>query len=123
MHGRSPDRHWVRERRSIWLWGLGLPLLALITAWWTWGLSVGVLIGLELLQVYRIYRRVHQQDRSASDAWLYAVFCMIAKFPQLQGQILFHWARLRGQRRGLVEYKQASGQPTQKDPTAPVIQA
>jgi GT2 family glycosyltransferase len=31
LHGREPERHWVKESRSIWLWGLGVLPVTLPT--------------------------------------------------------------------------------------------
>ncbi|MDF5713197.1 MAG: glycosyltransferase family A protein [Rhizonema sp. NSF051] len=50
IHGSSPERHWVKESRGIWLWGLQLPLLAVATAWLSvlissWILDSGFWIG------------------------------------------------------------------------------
>ena len=30
LHGAPPERHWVAESRRAWIWGLGIPLLALL---------------------------------------------------------------------------------------------
>jgi hypothetical protein len=30
LHGGSPERHYVRESYSAWLWALGIPLFALV---------------------------------------------------------------------------------------------
>ncbi|MDP8964232.1 MAG: glycosyltransferase, partial [Cyanobacteriota bacterium] len=49
LHGREPERHWVKESRSIWFWGLFVPLLALGMAWPTKGLSLLLLIGYPLV--------------------------------------------------------------------------
>lgn len=27
LHGQPPERHWLRESRRAWLWGLGIPLV------------------------------------------------------------------------------------------------
>lgn len=107
LHGRTPERHWVKESRSIWIWGLLVPLLALGMAWPTRGLSL-LLLGGYLLMTYRISRYMQQQGLPAKEAWLYGLFCMLAKFPQLQGQLQFHLNRLLGRRNVLVEYKKAT---------------
>lgn len=104
LHGKSPERHWVKESRSIWLWGLLLPLLALGMAWPTHGLSLLLLLAYPLV-TYRIYRYMQQRGLKAKDSALYALFCMLGKFPQLQGQLQFHVGRLLGRRSSLVEYK------------------
>lgn len=107
LHGQTPERHWVKESRSIWIWGLLVPLLALGMAWPTRGLSL-LLLGGYPLMAYRISRYMQQQGLPAKDAWLYGLFCMLAKFPQLQGQLQFHLNRLLGRRNVLVEYKKAT---------------
>jgi GT2 family glycosyltransferase len=107
LHGRSPERHWVKESRSIWFWGLLIPLLALGTAWLTRGLSLLLLLGYPLM-AYRIYYRMQQQGFSSKDAALYALSCTLGKLPLLQGQIQFHLGRLIGRRRNLIEYKTPS---------------
>ncbi|WP_373534053.1 glycosyltransferase family 2 protein [Microcoleus sp.] len=105
LHGNTPERHWMKDTLSIWFWGLVLPVLALGTAWFTHGWSLLLLIGYPIL-TYRIYRRMQQQrNLPAQDAALYAIFCAIGRFPQLQGQIQFHQRRLLGQRSNLIEYK------------------
>lgn len=107
LHGREPERHWVKESRSNWLWGLIVPLLVLATAWSTRGLSL-LLLGGYPLMAYRISRYVQQQGLKDKDARDYGLFCMLSKFPQVQGQIQFHSGRLLGRRQSLVEYKTAA---------------
>ena len=103
MHGRSPERHWIRESRSIWFWGLIVPLSALGCALPTGGWSLLMLLGYPLLAM-RIYRRMrHKLD--AGDAALYTVSCVAAKFPQLFGTIRYHVNRLLSRRTPAVEHK------------------
>lgn len=106
LHGNTPDRHWVKDTLRIWFWGFVLPVLALGTAWFTHGWSLFLLFGYPVL-TYRIYRRM-QQNLPSQDAALYAMSCVLGRFPQLQGQILFHQRRLLGQRTKLIEYKSAN---------------
>ena len=53
-HGRGPERHWVRETRSNWLWGLGVPFFGLALAAPTGGISLLLLLSYPVLAV-RIY--------------------------------------------------------------------
>lgn len=105
LHGRSPQRHWLRQSRSIWFWALGLPLLALALAWPTNALSLLLLAAYPLL-LFRIFRSMKRRGYPASDAALYAAFCLLAKFPQALGQLRFHCRRLRHSPLTLIEYKQ-----------------
>jgi GT2 family glycosyltransferase len=104
LHGGEPERHWVKESRSIWLWGGIVPSLALGWIWLTGGWSL-VLLGAYPLMTWRIYRYGRQRGWEAQDSWLYGGSCTIGKFPNLVGQLQFHWNRLRGRQSGLIEYK------------------
>jgi glycosyltransferase involved in cell wall biosynthesis len=108
LQGRSPQRHWVKESRSIWFWGLVVPLIALVLAWPTKGLSLLLLLGYPIL-TYRIYcRTIQQRGLTSADAFLFAWTCVVAKFPLVQGQLKFHLNRLIGRQTKLVEYKDVS---------------
>ena len=105
MHGSEPERHWVKETQSAWLWGLVLPALALAMALPTEGWSP-LLLSAYPLATYRIYNYyVKHRDITTKDAAIYALSCVLAKFPHLQGQIQFHQRRLVGQQSKLIEYK------------------
>ena len=104
LQGKSSEQHWVRESRSVWFWGLILPLLIFSMTWVTQGWSLLLLGGYPLL-TYRIYRRKQQEDLSCQDALLYAIFCVLGKFAQVQGQIRFHLSRLLRKQSNLIEYK------------------
>lgn len=107
MHGRPPERHWVREARSNWAWGLGLPSLALLGAWPTRGASLGLLAAY-LLPGWRAARYRRLRGDSAADARLFAFFCILGKLPQAQGQAGYWAGRLSGRRGRLIEYKSAA---------------
>lgn len=104
LHGRSPQRHWSKESRSIWVWGLAVPALALGLAWPTQGLSL-LLLAAYPLMTYRIYRYGQQRGWKSRDALLYALSCVVGKFPNAIGQLKFYWNRWTGQKNRLIEYK------------------
>jgi len=104
MHGRAAERFWVRESLSIWFWGLLVPLLAWGAALPTRGISLLLLLGYPAL-VLRIVRRMRKRGYPLADGLLYALACVVAKFPQLLGQLRFLRARLSGQPAALIEYK------------------
>ena len=106
MHGKPPERYWVRETRSNCVWGLLLPLVVLALAWPSKGLSVVLAAGYFLLG-YRVYRHMRGRGFSAGDSRLYAFFCVLAKFPQAQGQLRFWWGRVTARPSGIIEYKRA----------------
>lgn len=94
LHGGGPERHWVAETRRALFWGAGLPVLSV---------AAGLLhpVGWALVLVYpaqvaRLARR---------EGWRWAVFTTLAKFAEAQGVLGYGLDRLRGRRRGLIEYK------------------
>jgi GT2 family glycosyltransferase len=108
MHGAPPERHWVRERRRIIVWGIVLPLLIVALAWPTRGFSV-----LLLLAYVALHRRIHRyaiaRGLSKRQARLYALhMAFAAKFAEAVGLITFYTSRLLGRRTKLIEYKSAS---------------
>lgn len=104
LHGKGTDRHWVKESISIWIWGLLVPIVILGVALPTKGIGL-LLLGGYLLLMYRIYQYTQKCGLSKRDGRLYAFFCVLAKFPQVQGQLQFHVNRLLKRQRTLVEYK------------------
>ncbi len=106
MHGKPPEMHWVKEVRSNWVWGLLIPLLAIIPAYFTQGWSL-LLLGLYLLQGYKVYQ--YARTRYPADAArLYALFIVIGKIPQMLGQLKFTLNRLTGKKSKIIEYKHAT---------------
>ena len=101
LHGAGSERFGVRESRSAWFWGLGLPLFAVIST-----ASAGpfglVVFALYPLQMVRLARR---GDRSPRENWLHAVFLVIGKFPEMLGQLKFLTLRYLGRKSRLIEYK------------------
>src|SRR5262249_43588353 len=112
LHRGEPLQMWRRETRSNWFWGLVVPVLALVPAWWTYGLSLLLLLGYPVL-FYRIYRGRRRpltpnpspregeglgvrggRGEDSRTARAYAFFCVLGKFPQVQGQLRYHRHRL-----------------------------
>jgi hypothetical protein len=105
-HGREAEHFWVRETRSNWFWGVGVPAAALGMALPTVGLSLG-LGGGYLLLWRRIKKAMLARGHSEEDAALYARYAVIGKVPQGLGQLRYWHARLAGRRAGIIEYKGA----------------
>ena len=103
LNGRGPLRDCARERRSVLIWGISLPLAIIVLAPLTHGLSL-LLAGGYLVLAQRIIRyRVGQGD-SAADARLYARFNIIGKFAEAIGLLKFYINRASGRYR-IIEYK------------------
>lgn len=104
LHGSEPERHWVKESRSIWLWGLLLPLLALGMALPTHGFSLLLLVAYPVL-TSRIFINLRRQNICRKHATLYAFSCVVGKFAQVRGALGFLWNQLLGTNSTLIEYK------------------
>lgn len=103
MHGAAHG-YCVREVRSILEWALLLPMVALGLAWPTWGASL-LLLGAYGVLWHRVRRHRLEHGDTPADASLYAQYCVLGKFAQLQGVAQYWWNRLRGRRTKLIEYK------------------
>ncbi|MGB7323928.1 MAG: glycosyltransferase family 2 protein [Rubripirellula sp.] len=107
MHGAAPERHWVKELRSICFWAFVVPLISLSLAWPTSGLSLLLLIGYPVL-IRRVYRYYQGRGFTKSDARLAAIFDVLAKFPQFVGVAVFYVNHLQSKHTKLIEYKGAT---------------
>jgi GT2 family glycosyltransferase len=105
LHGDSNERYFVGDRRRIWTWGLVLPGLALCLTPFTRGISMLVMLCLYSLQCVHIYRGVKRRGWRTNDAWLYAFFTVISRFPALQGMLAYHWRQRRGHQMTIIEHK------------------
>ncbi len=103
LNGKTALRDCMRERASTWLWGIGLPLVVLITLIPTYGLSA-LLLGGYLLLYYRVFRYRRTQGDSHEDASLYAKYLLLAKFANGIGLIKFYLNNLM-RRYEIIEYK------------------
>lgn len=101
LHGAAPERHWVRESRRAWVWGLGIPLLTLL-ACLMFGAGGLALLLLYPLQILRLVRRGALAPRQRR---LQALFLVLGKFPEAVGQLKFWRQRLLPGKSALIEYK------------------
>jgi GT2 family glycosyltransferase len=104
LHGRGPERHFVRESRRVLFWGAALPALAVLLAVPTLGLSL-LLLGLYPVQFAKVYRAVRGRVPAKKDAAAYATSCVLAKFPEAVGMARFAATRLRRKPARIIEYK------------------
>lgn len=101
LHQEAFER---KQSLNIWLWGLILPAISLGGSWLTQGWSLLLLTGYGIMTL-RIYQNQRRRSFSASNAFTYAFFCMLGRFPQLQGQMTYYWNIWRGKSSALIEYK------------------
>lgn len=86
--------HWQAETRRIWVWGVAIPLVALVGSLLHPAFLALVLI--YPLQVLRLKGRM---------GWAAAFFNTLGKFPEAQGALRFHLRRLSRAESRLIEYK------------------
>ena len=101
LHGSAPVRHWVRESRSVWLWGAVIPLLTamMLAVAGPWALSILVVYP---LQVVRLARR---EKLPPPINWWRGFFLVAGKFPEVCGQLQYWRNRLSHTTNTLIEYK------------------
>jgi GT2 family glycosyltransferase len=101
LHGSTPERHSMKQSRSIWFWGGLVPLATFVAVLWLgwWGF---VLLTIYPLQVVRL--ALHAR-RSARENWWWAVFMVLGRFPEMLGQMKYWWNRLCNKTNSLIEYK------------------
>ena len=101
LHGAPPELHRIKESRSVWIWGLGIPILTvyLVVFWGAMGLA------LLLMYPIQILRLAMRTTRSSKEKWWYALFLVLGKFPETIGQVNFLYNRLLGKASHIIEYK------------------
>lgn len=104
LHGGLPERHWVRESRRSLVWG-GLLPAAVLASTPVFGARSLVLLAGYPLTAARVYQHARRRGRSNPDALVQAFFITLAKFPELQGALRFHWGRVANRQSTLIEYK------------------
>ncbi|HEY9639536.1 MAG TPA: glycosyltransferase [Coleofasciculaceae cyanobacterium] len=104
LHGNLPERYMVKESRNRWLWGLIVPSAALVLAGFTSGLSLLAFLVYPVL-VWRVYTHRRRTGDAAAEARLYALFCILGKFPEAIGQAKYWLTRWQGKQATLIEYK------------------
>ncbi len=109
MHrGPIRDPHHENSQRRVVVWGILLPLILLATAVPTKGLS---LLGVVLyaVPILRAIGHGRQRGWSSREARIYAVLCVLARFPEAVGVWRWHWRRIAGRAPTLIEYKGPEG--------------
>jgi GT2 family glycosyltransferase len=101
LHGKLPEKHWVRQVYSACFWGLVIPLgtMFLIYYFGLWALLLFLIYPLQVL------RLMFRGDRTLTVNFQRAFFLVLGKFPEMLGVLKFLVNRFLNRRHGLIEYK------------------
>jgi glycosyltransferase involved in cell wall biosynthesis len=101
LHGTPPERHFIRESRRAWIWGLLLPLFCIACTaaiprlgWTIW-----------LIYPMQFVRLTLKKSGPLGDRAGVALFQVLARFPEGLGQMMFWRDRLLERRPQLIEHK------------------
>jgi len=108
LHGAPPERHWVRETTRIWLWGGVVPLVTFLLVGFM-GIPGLIILTLYGLLWTKTFFNALSKKRKLFVAALWATACVLCKFPQMSGQLLFCFRQLAGKKISPIEYKTVGG--------------
>lgn len=98
-----PD-YFVSERRRVLLYGLVLPLIAIIGGVFSAWIPITVL-ALYALSYVRTVQGLIREHLPRAEALRHSVLLTLSKFPNVIGMAVFHWRRLRQAQMRIIEYK------------------
>lgn len=96
LHGGTPERHNIAQTRRSLIWGLGIPLAAILGAILVHPLLLALLLAWPL-QVIRLWHR--------DGDLVQASFLALGKLPEALGVIEYRLKKLTGRNGPLIEYK------------------
>lgn len=102
--GHMHPEYFVRERQRGWVYGVILPVIALVGAFVSPVVPV-LVIGLYALSYWKTMRGLKAEGLPDQEARAHAVFLTLSKFPNVLGMIRFHWRRLSHAQMRIIEYK------------------
>ncbi len=98
-----PD-YFVRERQRGWVYGLLLPIVAVVGTLSSPAMPV-LIFGLYALSYWKTTRGLVAEGLPKEEARAHAVYLTLSKFPNVIGMIRFHWRRLNNAQMRIIEYK------------------
>lgn len=102
LHGAGPERHWVAETRRALIWGLGVPVAALLAMAVFGPLGAVVLLAWPAQMARMAWRNKSHGTRTAAAI---GVFSTLGKIPEMLGVLEYHAKRRLGRNSRIIEYK------------------
>ena len=111
IHGGSRLKFWVKERRSNWIWGLGLPVVSLALVPFCFGSSLFLWLIAWGALGWKVRAWLIRYGVRKEWASYYALFCVLGKVPQALGQVSFAIRGLTGRPKRIIEHKTPGSTP------------
>lgn len=102
LHGAPPEMHWVKESRRSLVWGLLIPICALLFSIVSWWMALIIML-VYPLQIARLTIKNHQLSKPYP--LKISFFSVLGKFAELLGKLRFNYIRLLKKSANLIEYK------------------
>ena len=119
MHGKPPERHCVRQYYNTWLYGLILPIILLLAALPTLGISLLLMLLIYARHLWKVRKDRLMRGDEPAHATRYGLLATAAKLPEALGQLQYWLTRMRGKQATIIEYKPAGNTtPGSKEPNA-----
>lgn len=103
LHGDTVEKFKRKELLSIIFWALAVPLSILLLSLYEF--SYIFLLLVYVIQIIRVAIKSANEGRGVKVAMSYAIYTVLAKWPQLLGILKFGKDKLRGENSRLIEYK------------------
>lgn len=102
--GHLHPEYFKTERRRVWLFGAILPLIALIGAFISIWIPVGIL-GLYGVSYLRTVRGLQRQGLPINEALHHSIYLSLSKFPNVLGMLTFWLRHFQEGDMEIIEYK------------------
>lgn len=102
LHGDGPERHWVAQTRRALIWGLGVPVAALLSMA-LFGPRGALLLLVWPAQMARLAWR--NRGLGLRTALALGFFSTLGKIPEMLGVLEYHLKRRLGRHSRIIEYK------------------
>ena len=103
LHRQDGEGFCFRLSSKSWIWALCIPLIILLLSVFVSPLFLG-LLGFYPLQFAKIAVQENKRIKNGKLSLIYAFFTVLAKWPQLMGQILFVKRKLMDKKLSIIEY-------------------